>query len=646
MRIFCFVLRAWASALAVGLLVAAAPSAVASNEGHAAADQVSVVTYSDYMENYLYTHPGDSRGPSGAEHDLARDNIFSLFQSFGLDVQLEAFSYYGDTYYNVVATKTGSEYPNQEYIIGAHYDTVSNPGADDNASGVCLVLEAARILCQYRSDYTIRFIAFDMEEVGLVGSEAYVAAHDTDDILGMISADMVAYDPDTNHCNVYGKTASNPIKNTLAAAVAEYGAGLSYTIGGDTPYSDHAPFEDGGYQACLLIEGEVWSNPYYHTQDDHCENMSNLNYPYAIKMTRSMVGWLVDQAGVDVPVNTLDFVYPDGLPEYVSPSGGTSFAVEVVGIGTEVPQEGTGVFHYDAGLGWQTVPMTEVSPNVYEAVFPAAACGEEIAYYVSAEAVGGQPYTDPRQAPTVSYSAVAGYGFTVYLEEPLDSDPGWITEGQWAFGVPTGGGGAYGGPDPTSGHTGDYVYGYNLSGDYTNSMQETHLTSQAIDCTGLYQGRLSFWRWLGVEQPSYDHAYVRISNNGTDWVTLWENAAEVADTEWIEMEFDISAYADNQPTVYLRWTMGTTDYAWTYCGWNIDDIQISGLECTSALGDFDVDGDVDLNDFATFALCYAGAEVTVAPPGCGPEDFDATDMDEDGDVDLSDFATFATRFTG
>jgi hypothetical protein len=64
------------------------------------------------------------------------------------------------------------------------------------------------------------------------------------------------------------------------------------------------------------------------------------------------------------------------------------------------------------------------------------------------------------------------------------------------------------------------------------------------------------------------------------------------------------------------------------------------------LGDFDLDGDVDLNDFATFALCFAGAAVTVEPPGCGPEDFDATDLDGDGDVDLGDFSTFATNFTG
>jgi len=69
----------------------------------------------------------------------------------------------------------------------------------------------------------------------------------------------------------------------------------------------------------------------------------------------------------------------------------------------------------------------------------------------------------------------------------------------------------YGGPDPTAGYTGDNVLGYNLYGDYPNNLSETNLTSTAIDCSNLFGITLKFWRWLGVEQPTYDHAYVRIS---------------------------------------------------------------------------------------------------------------------------------------
>ncbi len=160
---------------------------------------------------------------------------------------------------------------------------------------------------------------------------------------------------------------------------------------------------------------------------------------------------------------------------------------------------------------------------------------------------------------------------------PLDEDPGWTMTGDWEFGVPLGGGGQYGGPDPTSGHTGDNVYGYDLADDYPNRMPDYSLTSGAIDCSTLQGVSLVFWRWLGVEQPLYDHAQVLVSNDGQDWTLIWENGGTITDTEWTRCEYDISAVADEQPAVYLRWVMGPTDTTWRYCGWNIDDIQIWGL---------------------------------------------------------------------
>jgi len=62
-------------------------------------------------------------------------------------------------------------------------------------------------------------------------------------------------------------------------------------------------------------------------------------------------------------------------------------------------------------------------------------------------------------------------------------------------------------------------------------------------------------------------------------------------------------------------------------------------------GDVDGDGDVDLTDFATFALCFTNG-ATTPPPGCSQSEFDACDLDDDSDVDLNDFATFALNFTG
>jgi hypothetical protein len=164
----------------------------------------------------------------------------------------------------------------------------------------------------------------------------------------------------------------------------------------------------------------------------------------------------------------------------------------------------------------------------------------------------------------------------------LDTDPGWTYEGQWAWGVPNGGGGQYGNSDPASGFTGANVLGYNLAGDYANNLPERSLTTEAIDCSDLQATSLRFRRWLNVEQPLYDKASIRVSTNGTSWTTIWENPSEITDSSWQLLEYDISALADGEPTVYLRWVMGPTDGSWQYSGWNLDDIEILGLQDTAS----------------------------------------------------------------
>jgi len=164
----------------------------------------------------------------------------------------------------------------------------------------------------------------------------------------------------------------------------------------------------------------------------------------------------------------------------------------------------------------------------------------------------------------------------------LDADPGWATQDLWAWGQPMGWGGHAGEPDPTSGHTGPNVYGYNLNGDYGNNLTSRHLTTNAFDCSGMFGTRLRFWRWAGVEDPAHDRLSVSASADSLSWTTVWENPTEICDTTWVFMEVDLSSVADNAPVVYLRWTVGPTDGANRYCGWNIDDIEIWGLAQGSA----------------------------------------------------------------
>ena len=81
-----------------------------------------------------------------------------------------------------------------------------------------------------------------------------------------------------------------------------------------------------------------------------------------------------------------------------------------------------------------------------------------------------------------------------------------------------------------------------------------------------------------------DHASISVSSDGADWKTVWANTDAVMDSVWVQVEYDISSVADDEATVYLRWTMGTTDPNQHYCGWNIDDIEIWGLVMTDATG--------------------------------------------------------------
>ena len=276
------------------------------------------------------------------------------------------------------------------------------------------------------------------------------------------------------------------------------------------------------------------------------------------------------------PPPILSIAFPDGLPEYLEPGVDTPFSVRIID-GTESYVPGTGMLHYRYDDGtFLTNPLTHVSGDLYEATLPATGYDSTPEFYFSAQGDGGTTILSPLDAPNTVYTALVGT-FTIIMAESLDTSPGWSTEGLWAFGQPTGAGGEYGGPDPASGHTGENVYGYNLNGDYANNMPEYHLTSTAMNCAGISAVTLKFWRWLGVEQSAYDHAYVRVSNDGTTWTTIWQNGGEVADSSWILCEYDISSVADGQPTVYLRWTMGTTDVGWRYCGWNIDDVEIWGL---------------------------------------------------------------------
>ncbi len=331
---------------------------------------------------------------------------------------------------------------------------------------------------------------------------------------------------------------------------------------------------------------------------------------------------------------SMSILLPDGVPEFVDPGVPTAITVQINERGDSyIPGTGTLHYRYD-GAAYVTAPLATLGGDLYEATLPAAGCNDVPEYYFTAEGESSGVVYNPSDAPAVVYSSLVGGLGTVWVED-FETDPGWSTEAQWAFGQPTGGGGSHGGPDPESGHTGNYVYGYNLNGDYESRMPERHLTSSAIDCSDLLNVHLSFWRWLGVEGKGFDFAYVRVSKDLVNWTTVWEDIEQVADTSWVEMDLDISAVADGQPTVYLRWTMGETDGAWEFCGWNIDDIRLLSHQCTLC-GDANGDGEADVADVIHLInyLFIGGPE-----PECQPITVCA-DVDKNGEVDAGDLIYF------
>ena len=214
---------------------------------------------------------------------------------------------------NVIAIKNGSTYPDNFYIICAHYDATSGirsiraPGADDNGSGTAAVIEAARILRTYTFKYSIKFILFAGEEVGLIGSSQYAlnAYVNNEKIEGILNLDMIGYDGNDDgifeiHTG-YG-TISNNIGSILADNVTNWNLGLTPHIisgGFSSKRSDHDSFWQWDYPAVLIIEDFFYSPdsyPFYHTTEDL---VSALNPSFYFSMASLTVGSLAELAQID-----------------------------------------------------------------------------------------------------------------------------------------------------------------------------------------------------------------------------------------------------------------------------------------------------------------------------------------------------------
>ncbi len=150
---------------------------------------------------------------------------------------------------NVIGVKAGQS--TQEIIVGAHYDSVpAGKGADDNASGVAVMLEVAELVKDRQTPYTIRFVAFGAEEAGLHGSGYYVdkmSAADIQNTISMINLDsLVAGDT----ANVYGNASpTGTIRNWFLQYAKSQGLDLQTQAVEKLDYPDGSPCDCADYSA-------------------------------------------------------------------------------------------------------------------------------------------------------------------------------------------------------------------------------------------------------------------------------------------------------------------------------------------------------------------------------------------------------------
>ncbi|MFN4081893.1 MAG: M28 family peptidase [Saprospiraceae bacterium] len=249
----------------------------------------------------------------------ARDSLRNLFDGLGLRRYSQSFNFAGTVGENIIGDLPGVAAAEQVVIIDAHYDTVNNsPGADDNGSGVAGVMEAARILSRYPFQKTMRFIGFDFEESGLVGSTRYVnqgGIQSGESILGVFNFEMIGYYSEAPNSqslpggfsllfpDAYNQVAANQFRgdfltnvgnvnatslaNLLSASAAQYVPDLKVitvlapgnsAIAPDLRRSDHAPFWDAGYKALMLTDGANFRNPHYHTPSDLIDNTIDFGF--------------------------------------------------------------------------------------------------------------------------------------------------------------------------------------------------------------------------------------------------------------------------------------------------------------------------------------------------------------------------------
>ena len=260
----------------------------------------------------------------------AKEYIVSWLYSWGYTPLLQTYTYKGRKYSNIIAQIDGVKNPDEIVVIGAHYDTVhGTPGADDNASGVAVLLETCRALRGFSPDRTLRLIFFANEEPPLFRSDqmgSYVYAKYVkgigENITGMVCLEMVGYysnkvgeqsfplplmskiySTTPNFVAVIGNLSSRSlvrqVRNSLRAGAripVETLTTLSFIPGVD--FSDHRSFWKMGYPAVMITDTAFYRNPNYHTETD---TINTLDFNRMTELLQGLVQAAKDLTSSSLP---------------------------------------------------------------------------------------------------------------------------------------------------------------------------------------------------------------------------------------------------------------------------------------------------------------------------------------------------------
>ncbi len=243
----------------------------------------------------------------------SRDYLVARLQAYGLEVEVDFFSASGYATANLIARKPGTVQPGNVWIFSSHYDSTSNspttyaPGADDNASGVAGVLEAARILTPLDLSDSVWFMLTAAEEQGGLGAQRMVEVLDeTPDIevKGVMAPDMIGYWPlgMDDALDLLGDPGSEHLVNDVAAMATTLGVPHKTWIQHYYCYGDdHTYFQEAGYPAftpmdCVEAHNLPQSGehtPHYHKTSD---TIDTLHMPFMTDVVGVLVGALAQWA--------------------------------------------------------------------------------------------------------------------------------------------------------------------------------------------------------------------------------------------------------------------------------------------------------------------------------------------------------------